>query len=149
MRHGKPVKAWLAEHVEQMEVFHLPSVRPERHPEERLNADLKHVIPRKGRMRTQDTLRTGAEDHMTVVAHEPQPVKADFRDPRVKYAAYIYLGAGAIKRAGRGCWPQVVREVAARASIGRPVNVLKPAELSLAARRSCPKPNFTTEFRKL
>ena len=87
VHHCKPVKAWLKDHHDQMEVFYLPSYSPELNPEERLNADLKHVIGRKVPMRTKAKLRAAAEDHMTVVANEPGRVKAYFQDPRVKYAA--------------------------------------------------------------
>lgn len=44
VHHSKPVKAWLAEHQEKIEVFYLPSYSPELNPDERLNADLKYVI---------------------------------------------------------------------------------------------------------
>ena len=47
VHHCKPVKQWLAEHSEQMEVFYLPSYSLELNPEERLNADLKQVVGRK------------------------------------------------------------------------------------------------------
>ncbi len=47
VHHCKPVKAWLAQRRQQIEVFYLPSYSPELNPEERLNADLKHVIRRK------------------------------------------------------------------------------------------------------
>jgi transposase len=87
VHHCKPVKAWLAQHNDQMEVFYLPSYSPELNPEERLNADLKHVIGRKVPIRTKDKLRAAAEDHMQVVANEPARVKAYFQDSRVKYAA--------------------------------------------------------------
>jgi transposase len=87
VHHCKPVKAWLAQHVDQMEVFYLPSYSPELNPEERLNADLKHVIGRKVPIRTKTKLRAAAEDHMKVVASEPTRVKAYFQDSRVKYAA--------------------------------------------------------------
>jgi transposase len=87
VHHCKPVKAWLAEHTKQIEVFYLPSYSPELNPEERLNADLKHVISAKVPMRTKAKLRAAAEDHMTVVTNEPHRVKAYFQDPRVKYAA--------------------------------------------------------------
>lgn len=87
VHHCKPVKAWVKEHKDQIEVFYLPSYSPELNPEERLNADLKHVIGRKVPMRTKAKLRAAAEDHMTVVANEPERVKAYFQDPRVKYAA--------------------------------------------------------------
>jgi len=65
-----------------MEVFYLPSYSPELNPEERLNADLKHVIGRKMPMRTKAKLRAAAEDHMAVVACEPERVKAYFQDPQ-------------------------------------------------------------------
>lgn len=41
VHHAKPVKAWLAQRAEQIEVFYLPSYSPELNPDERLNADLK------------------------------------------------------------------------------------------------------------
>ncbi len=41
VRHSKPVKAWLADHSGQIEIFYLPSYSPELNPDERLNADLK------------------------------------------------------------------------------------------------------------
>lgn len=47
VHHCKPVKAWLDTHTDQIEVLYLPSYSPELNPEERLNADLKHVIGRK------------------------------------------------------------------------------------------------------
>jgi transposase len=87
VHHCKPVKQWLAEHSEQMEVFYLPSYSPELNPEERLNADLKQVIGRKVPVRTKAKLRAAAEQHMEVIGSEPERVKAYFRDPRVKYAA--------------------------------------------------------------
>ena len=45
VHHGKPVKEWLALQTDPIEVFDLPSTSPE----ERLNADLKQVMRKKGR----------------------------------------------------------------------------------------------------
>jgi transposase len=87
VHHCKPVKAWLTQHAEQMEVFYLPSYSPELNPEERLNADLKQVIRRKVPARTKAKLRAAAEDHMATIGSEPERVKAYFRDPYVRYAA--------------------------------------------------------------
>lgn len=36
-----------------------------------MNADIKHVIPRKVPIRTKTMLRTAAEDHMAAIANEP------------------------------------------------------------------------------
>jgi len=87
VHHCKPVKAWLAQNKEQMEVFYLPSYSPELNPEERLNADLKHVIRTKVPVRTKAKLQAVACEHMTALANKPQRVKTFFLDPFVKYAA--------------------------------------------------------------
>lgn len=44
VHHSKPVKAWLAEHKRQAEVFHLPSHSPELNPDKRLSAGEKHAV---------------------------------------------------------------------------------------------------------
>ena len=87
VHHCKPVKAWLAENKDKMEVFYLPSYSPELNPEERLNADLKHVIRAKVPVRTKPKLQAAAVDHMNTIANSPERVKAYFRDAFVKYAA--------------------------------------------------------------
>lgn len=87
VHHCKPVKAWLAEHSEQIEVFYLPSYSPELNPDERLNAELKHVIGSKVPARTKARLRAVTDEHMTQLKQQPERVRAYFRDPRIKYAA--------------------------------------------------------------
>ena len=87
VHHCKPVKAWLAQHNEAIEVFYLPSYSPELNPEERLNADLKHVIRKKVPVRTKERLQAVTEEHMSVIGSEAERVKAYFQDPYVRYAA--------------------------------------------------------------
>lgn len=87
VHHSKPVKAWLAEHVAEIEVFYLPSYSPELNPEERLNADLKQAMGKKVPVRTKAKLRNAAEAHMTHLENTPERVRSFFQDPRVKYAA--------------------------------------------------------------
>jgi transposase len=87
VHHCKPVKLWLAEHDEQIEVFYLPSYSPELNPDERLNAGLKHAIATKVPMRTKAKLQAAANQHMDQLTNAPEQVKAFFRDPRVAYAA--------------------------------------------------------------
>jgi transposase len=87
VHHCKPVKLWLAEHHEQIEVFYLPGYSPELNPDERLNAGLKHAIATKVPMRTKAKLQSAAAQHMDQLTNTPQRVKAFFRDPRVAYAA--------------------------------------------------------------
>jgi transposase len=87
VHHCKPVKAWLEQHSEQIEVFYLPSYSPELNPDERLNADLKQAMGAQVPARTKPKLRKAATDHMEQLETEPHRVKAYFQDPRVKYAA--------------------------------------------------------------
>ncbi len=87
VHHCKPVKAWLAEHTEAIEVFYLPSYSPELNPDERLNADLKQAMGTKVPARTKAKLCDAATQHMQKLEGEPHRVKAYFQDPRVKYAA--------------------------------------------------------------
>lgn len=87
VHHSKPVKAWLAEHQEKIEVFYLPSYSPELNPDERLNADLKYAMGSRVQVRTKDKLKAVTEKHMTMLAANPQRVMSYFQDPKVKYAA--------------------------------------------------------------
>lgn len=87
VHHSKPVKAWAAERQDKIELFYLPSYSPELHPEERLNADLKHAIGTKVPVRTKAKLKLAATEHMTKLQQSPERVRSFFQDPRVKYAA--------------------------------------------------------------
>lgn len=87
VHHSKPVKAWLAEHSEQIEVFYLPSYSPELNPDERLNADLKYALGARTQMRTKDKLKAATKAHMDMLEQHPERVRSYFRDPRVRYAA--------------------------------------------------------------
>src|SRR5699024_6276570 len=87
VHHCKPVKAWLADHEDQIEVFYLPSYSPELNPDERLNADLKQAMGRRVPARTKPKLWKAAKEHMTKLEKAPHRVKAYFQDPKVQYAA--------------------------------------------------------------
>jgi len=87
VHHSKPVKAWLAERTDKIEVFYLPSYSPELNPEERLNADLKHAIGKKVPVRTKAKLRDATQQHMDMLKSNPDRVRSFFQDKRVKYAS--------------------------------------------------------------
>lgn len=87
VHHAKLVKGWVAERADKIELFYLPSYSPELNPEERLNADLKHVIGSKVPARTKARLRAAATEHMQKLEQSPERVRSYFQDPRVKYAA--------------------------------------------------------------
>lgn len=87
VHHSKPVKAWLADRKDEIEVFYLPSYSPELNPDERLNADLKYAIGSKVSARTKTRLKAAATAHMALIEADPERVKKYFQDPRVNYAA--------------------------------------------------------------
>ncbi len=84
---SKPVRQWLSEHAQTIEVFYLPSHSPELNPDERLNGDLKQAIETRVPCRTKDKLRSAATEHMASIENNPDRVKAFFNDPRIAYAA--------------------------------------------------------------
>lgn len=87
VHHSKPVKAWVEERKDKIELFYLPSYSPELNPEERLNADLKQALYTKVPVRTKAKLKTAATEHMQALEKSPERVKKFFQDARVKYAA--------------------------------------------------------------
>ena len=87
VHHSKPVKAWLAEHQDQIEVFYLPSYSPELNPDESLNAGLKQALGSRVQVRTKDKLKSATIGHMKMLETRPDLIKAYFQDPHVKYAA--------------------------------------------------------------
>ena len=95
VHHSKPVKAWVAERQDKIELFYLPSYdrrkspwdSPELNPEERLNGDLKQTIGAKVPARTKARLKSAAIEHMTRLEQDPDRVMSYFQDLYVKYAA--------------------------------------------------------------
>ena len=83
---SKPVKAWLAQHPAQMEVFDLPSYSPELNPDERLNADLKYALGSRVQVRAKDKLKQVSAAHMDMLERNPERVRSYFQDPNVKCA---------------------------------------------------------------
>ena len=87
VHHSKPVKAWVAQHQDRIELFYLPSYSPELNPEERLNADLKQEMGKRVPVRTKAKLRAAASEHMAMLEQNPERVIGYFQDSRVRYAA--------------------------------------------------------------
>jgi transposase len=81
------VRAWLARHKRQIEVFYLPSYSPELNPDEGLNADLKQNVMRKAPMRSKQHLKQATISHMRRLSNSPARVRSYFRQKPVRYAA--------------------------------------------------------------
>jgi transposase len=78
---------WLAEHRSEIEVHYLPPYSPELNPDEGVNADLKHAVPRKAPARSKPQLKRVAISHMRSLSRRPQRIRSIFRHPQFRYAA--------------------------------------------------------------
>ena len=87
VHHSKPVKKWVKEHAEEIELFFLPSYSPELNPDERLNADLKHKITTTAPARTRRKLKEVTTQYMEFLERSPERIMKYFLDSHVSYAA--------------------------------------------------------------
>jgi len=87
VHHSKPVKAWLAEHKHEIEVFYLPSYSPELNPDEMANADLKQAVTKLAPARTKLQLVKATSKHLRSVQRQPERIKRYFEHEPVRYAA--------------------------------------------------------------
>lgn len=87
VHHSKPVKHWLAQHAEYIEVFYLPSYSPELNPDEMANADLKQAVTKLAPARTMLQLVKATARHLRSVQRQPQRIKKYFEHGPVRYAA--------------------------------------------------------------
>jgi len=87
VHHCKPVKAWLAERFDQIEVFYLPSYSPELNPDEMANADIKQAVTTKAPARTKLQLVKATVSHLRRVQKTPERVRKYFEHEPVRYAA--------------------------------------------------------------
>lgn len=87
VHHAKPVKAWLAEHKDAIEVFYLPSYSPELNPDEMANADLKQAVTKQAPARTRLQLVKATARHLRSVQKQPARIQSYFQHDPVRYAA--------------------------------------------------------------
>ncbi len=87
VHHSKPVKKWIEKHIDEIELFFLPSYSPERNPDEYLNCDLKQGLSMKPAPRNQEKLTQNLKEHMELLQNNPIRVKKYFNHKDIKYAA--------------------------------------------------------------
>lgn len=87
VHHSKPVKQWVEEHKDQIELFFLPSYSPELNPDEYLNCDLKDGVHSKVHSRTKKGLKKKAVSHLRKIQKLPERVKSYFKHPKIAYAS--------------------------------------------------------------
>ena len=87
VHHSKPVKQWVEQHKQEIELFYLPSYSPERNPDEYLNGDLKQGVASKPATRNRDQLKNRLQSHMKGLQKNPEKVMSFFKNRFVRYAA--------------------------------------------------------------
>jgi len=88
VHHAKVVKAWLAEHKDEIEVFYLPSYSPELNPDEYMNCDLKAGVHGGLPARTKGQLKAKTIAHLRKLQKLPGRVMKYFQADPIRYAAY-------------------------------------------------------------
>jgi len=85
--HAKDVKAWVAEHAEQIELVFLPAYSPHLNPDEYLNQDVKrHVRALHERPTTKPGLKDTLTSFLGLRQTQPETVRRYFDAPHVQYA---------------------------------------------------------------
>lgn len=87
VHHCKPVKEWLEDHKQMIEVFYLPAYSPELNPDEYLNCDLKAGVHSGVPARNKKQLKEKASKHMKMLQKKPSRVKSYFNHKQIRYAA--------------------------------------------------------------
>ena len=87
VHHARPVKAWLAEHADTIEVFYLPSYSQELNPNEMANADIKQGVTTLAPARTKQQLVMATRHHLRSVQRQPGRIHNYFQHEPVRYAA--------------------------------------------------------------
>jgi transposase len=85
VHHSKPVKAWVAQRTQQIELVYLPSYSPEANPDEYLNRDFKSALRQGPVARTSEHLLRLATGFMRQLQSLPRRVISYFNHSAVAY----------------------------------------------------------------
>lgn len=87
VHHSRKVREWLADKLDKIELFFLPSYAPELNPDEYLNADLKARMSAAEPVRDAAHLRHKVISHLRSIQKQPARIRSYFKAKRIKYAA--------------------------------------------------------------
>src|SRR5947209_8554306 len=87
VHHARKVKAWVASHSHEIELFHLPAYAPEHNPDEYLNHALKQALREKPQPGSKDELIRNARSVLRSIQRSPNCVRAYFAADLGRYAA--------------------------------------------------------------
>lgn len=82
---SKTVRAWLADHQDEIELHFLPSYSPELNPDELVNADLKRSLPHTHRARNRTELAAETRRFFHRRQRQPHIITGYFKAPHVRY----------------------------------------------------------------
>ena len=85
VHHAKEVRAWLAQHKDEIEVLYLPAYAPEHNPDEYLNTDLNR--PQRTSPKHSEELVSAASSVLGAIQRKRERVKSYLHAQHVRYAA--------------------------------------------------------------
>jgi transposase len=84
---ARKVKAWVASHAHEIELFHLPAYAPEHNRDEHLNNGLKQKLRQQPQPDGKDELIKNIRAVLRAIQRSPERVRAYFTPEPVRYAA--------------------------------------------------------------
>ena len=87
VHHARKVKAWVASHAHEIELFYLPAYAPEHNPDEYLNNELKQQLRQQPQPGDKDELVRNVRSLLRAIQRSPERVRAYFTPEPVRYAA--------------------------------------------------------------
>ena len=87
VHHAGKVKAWVASHAHEIELFYLPAYAPDHNPDEYLNNELKQTLRQQPQPSSKAELIRSARAVLRAIQRSPERVRAYFTPKSVQYAA--------------------------------------------------------------
>ncbi len=87
VHYARPMKDWVVEHAEAIEICSLPAYSPELNPDEYLNCDLKQGVHTGVPARSRQDLKKKTRGHMRKLQNTPARVRKYFKAESIRYAA--------------------------------------------------------------
>ena len=87
VHHAAAVKAWVASHSHEIELFYLPAYAPDHNPEEYLTGELKRELRQRPQPDGKDELIRNARSVLRSIQRSPERVRAYLKPEPVRYAA--------------------------------------------------------------
>jgi transposase len=84
---AKLVQAWRTKHVQELEIFYLPSYSPELNPDEMLNNDVKSNALGRRRPKDRPEMVANLRSYLRSTQRRPDVVRSFFQEEHVRYAA--------------------------------------------------------------